>query len=1517
MMKRLLASCLAFLMLASTLMLSPGLLAFADEEQVLFSEDFEDEARVSSYASSKISYAASGDAAHNGVGRVVELSGETGWSSAWPVYLRLRTADADKLVLEAGKTYTLSYDVKRNAALPNPVKVKLIFASNIGNLGEGGDGIDHTTNATNTIVLRTLDATSDPDFVTYTETFTIPETFTTATLEKGVNFALIMNGQGNKVACDFYVDNLRLTTAQPTEDPRLFAEDFEDETRVNKYGKVVYYKTDDATHRGVGKITIINGETGWGSAWPVNMRLNHNGVEPLLLEAGETYTLSYDLMRGSMADPFMLKLIFANNMSNLSFYNDGTDNTTNATNTLTIRSFAAGSDAGFVHYVDTFTVPEDFSAEDIAKGANLALIKAGTANKFDCEILLDNFLLEKGEPSEQVDTVITFDDPEQQKFYFTDGYSSQCKQVTDEDEAHGTALQIYHINQNGTGENNAVAWPPRVALYQPSGEPMVAEKDAVYRIDFDLKVVNIYDSVVPIRLFLAFDDGSRAYVDFNRNARDTNGIELTSFSDASGDWVHVSKIITAPVDKTMFIVAHHNGTVWLSNYNDWDVRLDNICVKQVTPCRVKLHSNNGTDEVVEYNTYTGLSVDELPVPTPPDDATFDGWYLDDSLSRRAETVTENGEYWAGWVNNAPVQQVTYNTFEHEGIAYDDTRAPESKSTRVEEDDGNHIYRYVVAERNTSQWPANIALYDSETLAARFYPRANAAYRIRFRYRVNARPDRKLVFQLLRIGRLSNPGNPNNGYSADNLYLSEIAAVSEPTADWQTVEKIFYTQADGKDWFLSLSLVSTDDSNAKDVNVDVDDIEIEQVVDGARYFTFDTNGGDPLDRRLCVAGDNVPSLPIPQKDGFYFEGWFLDDACVTPFAESAMPDRDLTLYAGWTQLPVEVTSFSTGFEPTDYDAPPYANTDAATAKSDQNMSAAVVWHNNSITDAYGGQGFVSLTNTPEKLSQSNSAAWHSISLINRDGSRFKVVAGQRYHLTYAFQVMQSSGQVVNLVVSEYTPVQGIQTNHCTVLHSMSYSELYTGVSPTEWGVYDVYFLAQKTGNVYLTYYSTQTDDYVYLDDVTVEPVTEAQAPIVTYYDENGAVLSEAIAAPGSLLTPAGGQHKEGFAFDGWRDADGNQYLNSYFPDHDLKLYPSFKALPAGSDGHTDWSSSVTVDFEQTADALSFYGDGYNTDSAVYGPYFMVNDPESAHSGNNYFYFYKMGMWVEQWYRRMRFFGKDTPGHVITLDPQSVYKVSYWIRVDDLTSAGNLFLALYDESDKNMKAGTYVKGAENYMTPDVIIERLGQWYHVESLVMTPQDAYTTVGFVFYGGYLTAAIDDITITKLHDVTVTFETNGGTPVDPVIQLSQDYVIEPVAPERPGYVFDGWYTDPACKNRFRFTETLVNSDLKLYAKWVAAPEPPGPTYKTHYEYDTDYVTETVTTPAEPADPVLDAALGILPDTDPDLPAQTEEPTAAAQGLPWWAILLICVGGVLVAAGAATGILLAVKRSKKGGKGNA
>lgn len=77
---------------------------------------------------------------------------------------------------------------------------------------------------------------------------------------------------------------------------------------------------------------------------------------------------------------------------------------------------------------------------------------------------------------------------------------------------------------------------------------------------------------------------------------------------------------------------------------------------------------------------------------------------------------------------------------------------------------------------------------------------------------------------------------------------------------------------------------------------------------------------------------------------------------------------------------------------------------------------------------------------------------------------------------------------------------------------------------------------------------------------------------------------------------------------------------------------------------------------------------------------------------------------------------------------------------------------------------------------------------------------------------------------VTVTFETGGGTDIEPQTIASGTQAVEPDVPTKDGYVFDGWYTDAECTDRYDFS-TLVTANLTLYAKWneVLSPQPEDP----------------------------------------------------------------------------------------------
>ena len=66
----------------------------------------------------------------------------------------------------------------------------------------------------------------------------------------------------------------------------------------------------------------------------------------------------------------------------------------------------------------------------------------------------------------------------------------------------------------------------------------------------------------------------------------------------------------------------------------------------------------------------------------------------------------------------------------------------------------------------------------------------------------------------------------------------------------------------------------------------------------------------------------------------------------------------------------------------------------------------------------------------------------------------------------------------------------------------------------------------------------------------------------------------------------------------------------------------------------------------------------------------------------------------------------------------------------------------------------------------------------------------------------------------TVTFESNGGSPVEPQTIADGSKVTQPADPTRDGYTFDGWYSDASLTTAWIFDSDTVSKDMTLYAKW-------------------------------------------------------------------------------------------------------
>lgn len=67
----------------------------------------------------------------------------------------------------------------------------------------------------------------------------------------------------------------------------------------------------------------------------------------------------------------------------------------------------------------------------------------------------------------------------------------------------------------------------------------------------------------------------------------------------------------------------------------------------------------------------------------------------------------------------------------------------------------------------------------------------------------------------------------------------------------------------------------------------------------------------------------------------------------------------------------------------------------------------------------------------------------------------------------------------------------------------------------------------------------------------------------------------------------------------------------------------------------------------------------------------------------------------------------------------------------------------------------------------------------------------------------------------TVTFDSQGGSPVASATAAQGGKVTKPADPTREGYRFDGWYREAACENAWNFDAGTVTGDMTLYAGWL------------------------------------------------------------------------------------------------------
>ena len=1054
----------------------------------------------------------------------------------------------------------------------------------------------------------------------------------------------------------------------------------------------------------------------------------------------------------------------------------------------------------------------------------------------------------------------------------------------------GRVLQFSTISgQNNVAKGNIT----HVELYNPADAnfaSVVPQKNATYKIKFDYKV----------------KAGTTGDISFNIRGVTKDGIGdilATAVTIEKGDPVYADYAwgsatvyaTTGSQDLTALAISIETS---IANNATFYPYLDNIYVSVIPKGNTTITCHNlGT------STQYTLPNDTLFIDLPVDyikGSKFEGWYLDENFNTPAvDNIYGCTEVWGKWRSTGDVIK---NTYDDAGVYFgiDDkgyiTRYSDKALTQkidsmaysyfgkgaiVTDETHGTAMQLTDAAIISNTNPGVIRIYDNTKGDKTLYvPRSNTVYKISFDIKSTAILDNDAHIAVKAHNYLAS--SFGKGEFLNYLYTVRDGVT---VRDWTKVEG-YITVPDAKFDFLAISLATAKNTaNVTGAQVWIDNIVLTEVMD-VNYLTVNPENGERATDIPFVAGEKLPTIPQVKKDGSVFVGWFTDAAKTVPFTYNKMPAENMEIYAKYASAAQNATDFSTGFEANDFNSgvTPYTNT-GVNNKYTNNMSihASII---NDSSEAYAGNKYLHFALETNSSKQTMDQA--AIAVVNADGTAFQVKSGERYRFSLALR--SDYDCYIVPVVTEQVPTGKLNFINSTEISRIYYrNSIYH--SADTWGEMEAYFTPSVSGKVSFLVYLAGAS-YFDVDDISIEVMDSSEASLVQFYNEAGnSVKTKMLGGVGDWLFTPVPTAKEGYVFDGWYDKDGNQYVESVFPSGDLNLYPRYREAEDLSNPDTFKEGTLNIDFEaDSANAQAFYQSNKNSLIDNKDAIFVTGDTAGAHSGGNYLKFHNAGQWTKSLYRRFRLYDDNSVGNRVYLEPFSVYKVGFWLKVDK-TKAAKLLLATFDNTDSMAIIGSQAVVSLTEAESESIY---GEWIYYEGEITTGAEI-STLGIMLSGGFTTASIDDVTVRKLAMMTVSFESNGGSSVESIETLEGQNIVAPVEPEKEGYVFEGWYTDTELTNLFDFNETLINSNIKLYAKWTKAKE-------QEYKEVTTYVKEEVTQKNEIKDSHLDEKLNILKN---DIIGKMSD------GGNILLTVLIIAGALVLLAAVLVVVIVFIKRKKK------
>ena len=388
---------------------------------------------------------------------------------------------------------------------------------------------------------------------------------------------------------------------------------------------------------------------------------------------------------------------------------------------------------------------------------------------------------------------------------------------------------------------------------------------------------------------------------------------------------------------------------------------------------------------------------------------------------------------------------------------------------------------------------------------------------------------------------------------------------------------------------------------------------------------------------------------------------------------------------------------------------------------------------------------------------------------------------------------------------------------------------------------------KEGYTFIGWYKdvelTESVDrtFAFNDALTLYAKWEENSPntfTITFETNGGSVINPISANEGSTITPPTSPEKTGYTFDGWySDSDLSTLASlSVMPNQNVVYYAKWQINAytisfVSNEGSAvnpltiDYQSSIVI--SQTSERLGYQFIGWYTDNSLTQLFNLTTMP-----ANNITLYAK---WQINTYTISFVPNEGSVVNPLTIDYQSSIIISQtsvklgyqfvgWYTDHSLTQLFNLStmpannITLYAKWQINTYTISFVPNegsAVNPLTIDyqssIVIsqtsERLGYqfagWYTDNSL--TQLFALTTM-----------PANNITLYAKWDyqnVTITFDTQGGSAIEPILGDPGAALSAPIEPTKEGFVFCGWFISLSSVDLYTF-ETFPSSSLTLFADW-------------------------------------------------------------------------------------------------------